>query len=125
MPLVNTTGIDNCNNSFFISIAFISREAKDNYNQATKCNIDLIIYTYSKDIKLQVTITNANSALIKAIKIYLLELEAFLYRWHIQKNVLKYYKGRFDTKEDQNKFEKAFNSILNALIEQDYKDQLL
>ena len=80
MPLVNTTSIDNCNNSFFISIAFISREAKDNYNWTTKSNVNLIIYIYSKDIKLQVAITNANSILIKTIKIYLLELDAIIER---------------------------------------------
>jgi hypothetical protein len=51
MPLVNTAGIDNCNNSFFISTAFISGEAEDDYNWATKSNVDLIIYTCGEDIK--------------------------------------------------------------------------
>jgi hypothetical protein len=45
------------------------------------------------------------------------ESEAFLCRWHVQKNVLKHYKGGFDIEEDWNKFEKAFNGILYAPIE--------
>ena len=125
MPLVNTASIDNCNNSFFISTGFLSGEAEDDYNWIVECNVDLWALACSSATIPQVAVTDADGALIKAIKAKLPTSKAFLCKWHVQKNVVKHCKAGFDTDEDWDKFEKAFNSILNATTKQAYEDRLL
>jgi hypothetical protein len=66
MPLVDTVRIDNCFQTFFISFAFMSSEAKLDYKWSTQCNLELFTM-YMPSIKPSIIATDADLALIAAV----------------------------------------------------------
>jgi hypothetical protein len=123
MPLVNTVGIDNCNRTFFISFAFMSSEGEVDYDWTLQCNLELFTL-YMPSVMPSVIATDADLALIKAVRKTFPNAVALLCTWHIQKNVLKHCKGGFPTDEAWNAFNDAFNGILYARTVQEYEDWL-
>ena len=121
MPLVDTVGINNCFQTFFVSFAFMSSETKLDYKWSTQCNLELFTM-YMPGIEPSIIATDADLALIAVVGKTFPRAVALLCTWHIQKNVLKHCKKGFTTDDAWNTFQNAFNNILYAKTEQDYKD---
>ena len=78
MPLVDTIGIDNCFQTFFVSFAFMSSEIDLDYMQATQCNLELNTL-HVPSVELLIIATNAKPTLIGAIHKVFPKAQALLY----------------------------------------------
>ena len=62
--------------------------------------------------------------LVNAINSVFLETHLLLFRWHVNKNVLKTCKRHFTTNETWQEFDTAWQQVLNSVTEEAYETNL-
>ena len=104
MPLLNIMGITLVGKSFYACFAFLHSETEDDYCWALEAFREVV----EMDMDPIVGVTDRELALMGAIKDTFLGSKNILCRWHIDCNVLKVCKPKFNNAETWDEFYKEW-----------------
>lgn len=116
MPLFQMVGMDSSRKTFCIAFAFLTAETKENFKWALQQLKNLFI---NGDYRASVVVTDRDLALVGAVEEILPETKHNLCLWHINKQVTANCKHHYNTNDEFNEFQSAWNNYVRSATQAD------